>query len=335
MPPYILAVDLGGTQIRAALCDPQGQILRRIAHPTQAATGLESVIKRLEDTIAEAIGSTPIDQIIGIGIGAPGPLNPVTGIIMEAPNLPGWKNVPLRNMISARFGLPTFLGNDANLAGLAEHTFGAGRGHSDMIYLTISTGVGSGIIVDGRMLQGARGLGAEAGHTIVDPDGPLCSCGHRGCLESFASGTSIARDVAARIKTGKKSRISKVVGNDLSKIDARMVGEAARLGDKLAIQAFRRAGKHLGIGIANLLRQFNPTMIVLGGSVTKAGPLILEPMWAAIKEYVPQIYWEGLTIAPAALGDDVGLLGALALVLTQQRAAAPAPEQAQEPAAAD
>ena len=190
MPPYILAVDLGGTQIRAALCDLQGQILRRIAYPTQAASGLDAVIKRLEDTIAEAIGSTPLDQIIGIGIGAPGPLNPITGILLEAPNLPGWYNVPLRNIISARFGLPTFLGNDANLAGLAENTFGAGHGQSHMIYLTVSTGIGGGIIVDGRMLLGARGLGAEVGHTIVDPDGPLCSCGHHGCVESFASGTS-------------------------------------------------------------------------------------------------------------------------------------------------
>ncbi len=335
MPPYILAVDLGGTQIRAALCDVQGQILRRIAYPTQATSGLEAVIKRLEDTIAEALGSTPADQILGIGIGAPGPLNPVTGIIMEAPNLPGWRNIPLRNIISARFGLPTFLGNDANLAGLAEHTFGAGRGQSDMIYLTISTGVGSGIIVDGRMLLGARGLGAEAGHTIVDPEGPLCSCGHHGCLESFASGTSIARDVAARIKAGKKSRISKMVGGDLAKIDAKTVGEAAKLGDKVAIQAFRRAGKHLGIGIANLLRQFNPTMIVLGGSVTKAGALLFDPMWAAIKEYVPPIYWEGLAIVPAALGDDVGLLGAAALVATQSRVAAPSPEKPPEPPPTD
>ncbi len=335
MPPYILAVDLGGTQIRAALCDPQGQILRRIAYPTQAASGLDAVIKRLEDTIAEAIGSTPLDQIIGIGIGAPGPLNPITGILLEAPNLPGWYNVPLRNIISARFGLPTFLGNDANLAGLAENTFGAGHGQNHMIYLTVSTGIGGGIIVDGRMLLGARGLGAEVGHTIVDPDGPLCSCGHHGCVESFASGTSIARDVAARIKAGKKSRISKMVGGDLAKIDAKTVGEAAKLGDKLAIQAFRRAGRHLGIGIANLLRQFNPTMIVLGGSVTKAGPLLFDPMWAAIKEFVPPIYWEGLTIVPAALGDDVGLLGAVALVSTQQRAAVPNPETPPGPSTAD
>lgn len=332
MPSYVLAVDLGGTQIRAALCDPQGQILRRIARPTQAAEGPDPVIKRVIDTITEAMAGTPADQIGGIGIGAPGPINPVSGIVLEAPNLPGWSNVPLRNIISAQFALPTFLGNDANLAGLAEYTFGAGRGRGDMIYLTISTGVGSGIIVDGRMLLGAHGLGAEAGHIIVNPEGPLCGCGHHGCLEAYASGTAIARDVAARMRAGKKTRITKMVGGDANKVNARVVSEAARLGDKLAIQAFRRAGTHLGIGIANLLRLFNPTMIVLGGSVTKAGPLLLDPMWAAIKESAPAIYWEGLAIVQAALSDDVGLLGAAALATTQLRAAGQPVQSAEETA---
>lgn len=332
MPPYVLAVDLGGTQIRAALCDPRGQILRRIAHPTQAAEGPDAVIKRLIDTIVEAMAGTPADQIAGIGIGAPGPLNPVSGILMEAPNLPGWINVPLRNIISARFSLPTFLGNDANVAGLAEYTFGAGRGRRDMIYLTISTGVGSGIIVDGEMLLGANGLGAEAGHTIVNPEGPLCGCGRHGCLEAYASGTAIARDVAARMNAGKKTRITKMVSGEGGKIDARVVSEAARLGDKLAIQAFRRAGRHLGIGIANLLRLFNPTMIVVGGSVTKAGPLLFDPMWAAIKEFAPAIYWEGLAIVQAALGDDVGLLGAAALAITELHIAPPTPAPTPAPA---
>ncbi len=316
MPPYVLAVDLGGTQIRAALCDPQGQILRRIAHPTQAAEGPDAVIKRLIDTIGEAMGGTPTDQIAGIGIGAPGPLNPVTGIVLEAPNLPGWVNVPLRNLISAAFRLPTFLGNDANLAGLAEYTFGAGRGLRDMIYLTISTGVGSGIIVDGQMLLGANGLGAEAGPHHRRPRRPrvrlrparlpggVCF-GHRPSPATWSRASRPARRPASPRWSAGTWR----------KVDARVVSEAAQLGDKLAIQAFRRAGRHLGIGIANLLRLFNPTMIVLGGSVTKAGPLLFDPMWAAIQEYVPAIYWEGLAIVPAALGDDVGLLGAAALAV--------------------
>lgn len=318
MLPYVLAVDLGGTNLRAALCDAQAQILRRVSYPTQAGGGPDAVIGRLGDAIAEVMTGI-VDQVAGIGIGAAGPLNPVTGIVMDAPHLPGWHNIPLRNIISARFGLPTFIGNDANLAALAEHTLGAGRGHQDIVYLTISTGIGSGVITAGQMLLGAHGLGAELGHSIVDPDGPPCSGGHHGCLDAFASGTGIARYVAGRIKAGKKTRILKMVGGDPAKIDARVVGEAAKLGDKVAIQAFRRAGRHLGIGIANMLRLFNPTLVVLGGSVAKVGALLTDPMWEAIKEYAPAAYWQGLAIAPAVLGDDVGLLGAAILTVNQLR----------------
>lgn len=319
MAPYILAVDLGGTQIRAALCDAQGQIYRRIARPTRAAEGPAPVIGRLIEAIGEALGDTPAEQIAGIGMDAPGPLNPVTGIVLSPPNLPGWNQIPLRSLISQRFGRPTFLNNDANVAALAENTYGAGRGVRDMIYLTVSTGVGSGIIADGRLVQGVNGFGAEAGHIIMDPKGPLCNCGHHGCLEAYSSGTGIARYAVERIKAGKKTRITKMVGGDLSKVTARVVNEAAQLGDKVGTQALRRAGYYLGIGIANLLRLFNPQMVVLGGSVMKAGPLLTEPMWDAIRDSVPRLYWEGLAIVPAALGDDVALLGCVALVAAELR----------------
>ncbi len=318
MPPYVLAVDLGGTQIRAALCAPAGQILRRVARPTKAHDGLDVVLDRLCRTIAEALEGTPTEQVAAIGIGAPGPLNPATGILMHAPNLPGWDNVPLRTLISQHFGLPAYLGNDANLAALAEHTYGAGRGVRDMIYLTISTGIGSGIIVDGRLLLGANGVAAEAGHMIVKPNGPLCGCGNRGCLEQMAAGPAIARDVITRIEKGEKSKIiNKMVEGDLTKVDTRVLNEAAHAGDKLAINAFARAGRYLGIGIVNLLHLFNPRTVVLGGSVTKAGALLFDPMNETIRMLAGSFYLDGLAIAPAALGDDVGLLGAVALAVTE------------------
>lgn len=317
MPSYIIAVDLGGTQIRAALCDPSGQIYKRVARPTKAQEGPPAVQARIFQTIGEAAEGINLEDVAGIGIGAPGPLDPTTGTILEAPNLPGWTNVPLRNLVSAHFGKPTFLGNDANVAGLAEATYGAARGIKDLIYLTISTGIGSGIISEGRMVLGARGLAAEAGHTIIKPDGPKCGCGNRGCLESFASGPSITRDVVARLKAGKASKITKLVGGDLSKVDARIINEAAGAGDKLAVNAFRRAGRYLGLGITNLLHLFNPRMVVLGGSVTKAGPLLFDPMWEMLRAKAMPGYLDGLAIVPAALGDDVGLLGALALTATE------------------
>jgi len=317
VPPYILAVDLGGTQIRAALCDPSGQIYRRVGSLTLATEGLEAVLGRIYATMEQTIEGLPPAEIAGIGIGAPGPLNPNTGIIMEAPNLPGWINVPLRTLVSEHFGRPTFLGNDANLAGLAEYSYGAARGIRDMIYLTISTGIGSGVIADGRLLLGTHGLAAEAGHIVIDPDGPRCSCGKRGHLEAYAAGPAITRDVVSRLKDGKKSRITKMVGGDLSRVNARIISEAAQEGDKLAANAIRRAGRYLGIGIANLLHLFNPRMVVLGGSVTKAGPLLFQPMRAMIDELAMPTYVEGLSIVQAALGDDVGLLGALALATTE------------------
>ena len=317
MAPNLIAVDLGGTQIRAAVCDADGQIYKRVARLTHAPEGPAAVLARINETIAEAVEDVNLDAVAGIGIGAPGPLDPTSGTILAAPNLPGWVNVPLRNLVSAHFGKPTFLGNDANVAGLAEMTYGAARGVRDLIYLTISTGIGSGIVVDGRMLLGARGLAAEAGHTIIKPDGPKCGCGNRGCIETFAAGPAISRDVVGRLKAGKASKITRLVGGDLDKVDARVVSEAAAAGDKLAVNAFRRAGKYLGLGIVNLLHLFNPRMIVLGGSVTKAGPLLFDPMWEAIRARAMPAYLEGLSIVPAALGDDVGLLGALALAVTE------------------
>jgi glucokinase len=188
-----------------------------------------------------------------------------------------------------------------------------------MVYLTISTGIGGGVIADGRLLLGTHGLAAEAGHVVIDPDGPRCSCGKRGHLESYAAGPAITRDVVSRLKDGKKSHITKIVDGDLSLVNARIISEAALEGDKLAINAFRRAGRYLGIGVANLLHLFNPRVVVLGGSVTKAGHWMFPPMREMIDKLAMPTYVDGLSIVPAELGDDVGLLGALALAVTELR----------------
>ena len=318
----IVGVDLGGTQIRAALADGEGNILRRTSCLTLAEEGQELVIARIKAAIREVMGSTARGQVQGIGIVAPGPSDPWKGVIMEAPNLPGWENVPLKRLMEEEFGLPVLVGNDANLAALAEQRFGAGQGVADLIYITVSTGIGGGVIADNKLLLGAQGFAAEVGHQTIEAHGPHCNCGNVGCLEALAAGPAIARRARELIRGGAETAITDLVGGDLDKITAREVNQAAQAGDPVAIEIFRQAGFYIGVGIVNLLHLFNPSLIVIGGSVTKAGDLLFEPIRATVRERaMASYYWENTPIMPAVLGDDVALLGAVALVLLQNTTA--------------
>ena len=309
MDTYI-AVDIGGTQLRAGLY-PAGETKpltsRRI--PTQGKD------QQPVDRVMELIASVwPAQHTVkGIGMAAPGPVNSRLGIIYRAPNIPGWENLPLAKIVRDRFNTPARLGNDANLAALGEWTYGSARGFSHVLYITVSTGIGGGIIDNGRLVEGVSGLAGEIGHITVQAEGPLCGCGHRGHLESFASGTAIARYVAEQIALGVPSALS-----EIAKPSARDVSLAAENGDPLAKTALSRAGRYLGHGIADFLHLFNPSIIVLGGGVARSGALLIEPMRAAIAERIlaPE-YMHNLTIAQAALGDDGGLMGALALAQSQ------------------
>jgi glucokinase len=274
------------------------------------------VIGRIKGAIYEVLGSTDQGQVQGIGVVAPGPLDSWKGIIMDAPNLSGWKNVPLKDLVEEEFGLPVFVGNDANLAALAEQCFGAGQGIADLIYMTVSTGIGGGIIADNRLLLGAQGFAAEVGHQTIEAHGPRCNCGNIGCLEALAAGPAIARRARQLIRTGIGMGIADLAGGDLDRITAKEVNQAAQAGDPIAIEIFRQAGFYIGVGIVNLLHVFNPSLIIIGGSVAKAGDLLFEPIRATVRERaMASYYWENTPIVPATLGDDVGLLGAVALVL--------------------
>ena len=307
---FVLCVDLGGTQLRVALCKPSPPwIVRRAAEPT-AKSSPEAVISQIARMCREVSEGVPGSQIEAVGIGSPGPLNPTTGVVYDMPNLPGWRDVPLAEMVSTELGIRTLLNNDANVAALGEYRFGAGRGTRDMVYITVSTGIGGGIIVDGRLLQGARGLAAEIGHHTVEAHGIRCECGHVGCLEVYASGTAIARMATEAIESGRETVLS-----GRPSVTAKDVAEAARGGDALALEVMHTAGFYLGVGIVNLLHIFNPSRIILGGSVTKSFDLFREPMWATIRERAWAPYLEDFDIAPAELGDDVGLIGAMALIL--------------------
>jgi glucokinase len=303
---YVIAIDIGGTQMRAAVYASESQT--PLTHQRiKSHAPNEKVFDRLTgliETIWPKNGT-----VDAIGVSSPGPLDPHTGVVMTTPNIKEWVNFPLVSLLVDHFHVPTFLDNDANLAGLAEWKFGAGRGHHNVLYLTVSTGVGGGVIIDDRLLQGHHGLAAELGHVTIDasPDAPVCGCGFRGHLEAFSSGTGIEHFVADQLAAGHASALT-------GKPSAREIADAANAGDELALMAYGRAGEYLGIGVANFLHIFDPSIVILGGGVSMSGELIFKPFNASLRKHVfhPH-YLEGLQIAQAQLGDDNGLLGSLAL----------------------
>lgn len=311
MSETIIGVDLGGTQMRAALFDRDLNLLQRVAEPTLAHEGRESVTARLLEVIARVVPAERA-ELLGIGISVPGPINPHEGTIVAPPNLPGCHQLPIRKIVHERFGVPTYLGNDANVAALAEAMGGAARGYKYVLYLTISTGIGGGIIDNGRLLVGSEGLGAEAGHILMVVEGDVLD------LEKAASGTAIARQAIRRLKAGESSRVLDLAGGDPEAVSARLVGQAAQEGDRMALELIRRAGFMIGLGIASLLHLFNPQIIVVGGGVSKVGELLFEPMRRTVAEYVMDpAYCTNVPIVQAALGDNVALVGAAALVSTR------------------
>jgi glucokinase len=303
---HFIAVDVGGTQIRAACYQGEERTpltIQRTAthHPDQ--TPLERIIALVRSVWPER------GAVRAVGLAAPGPIDPHKGIIYHAPNIPSWVNLPLRDELEQALHTPVAVGNDANLACLGEWRYGAGQGHADMIYLTISTGIGGGVITSGRLLLGAHGLAGEMGHITVVPGGPLCGCGQRGHLEALAAGPAIAAWVEQEIAGGVPSCLPPG-----EKLTARMVGEAAAAGDELCTAAIARAGAFIGRALADFSHIFNPSIIVLGGGVSRTGPLLLDPLWSALTDgVISPSYTDGLVLTTAALGDEAGLTGALAL----------------------
>ena len=296
-----LAFDFGGTRSRAALFDADLRLLRRAETLSRVDEGVAPTLQRLVD-----LGRSLLDdetRVAAIGIAAPGPLDPERGVIIRAHILPLWSNVPIGETISRAFGAaPCFVQNDANLGALAEYYFGAGRGCDPMLYLTISTGIGGGAIINGGLFTGARGMAIEPGHIRV----PTAEGGHKR-LEEVASGTALGQ--LARQQLDLSSQPSTL--RDLPFVDGQAVGEAALAGDALAREIVHDAGAWLGLGLVNLLHLFNPAAIVMGGGVSQLGDLLLDPAREVIGQHIlhDDFYAEGL-LRRAALGDDICLVGA-------------------------
>ena len=269
MPAYALAADLGGTQIRVALVDRQGGILERHAIPTLAQRPRDEVVQRFVGALKNVAETVEASELSGVGVSLASPTDPETGVMYNPPNLPGWDGFSLKPVIEAEFSLRASCANDATLAALAEQKYGAGRGYKHLIYMTVSTGIGSGIVIDGKLYTGRSGFAGEIGHLTVDRNGPLCNCGNLGCLEAVASGTAVARMARERIAAGESSVLADVARNQPDDLDARKVAEAARSGDALASSIMDEVGVSLGCGVVSLLNIFDPEVIVIGGGLSR------------------------------------------------------------------
>lgn len=310
--PWYGAIDVGGTKIAVGIADAAGRLVATDMFPTLPDRGPEVVLgetaSRLRGlAIAEGV------SLAAIGVGCVGPLDPLVGTLLNPPNFPGWTYVPVKATLERALGAPITIDNDANVAALAEYRHGAGQGARVMVYATVSTGLGGGIVIDGKLLHGLGGSAGEFGHQTIRPDGPLCGCGNRGCLEAMASGTAIVRRAREAVAAGGGQAILAAAGGP-GALHAGHVAQAAREGDAEAAAIWAAAMEDLAIGLGNVVTTLAPDRLVVGGGVTRAGDQLLEPLRAGLARHVRMVPVHELRVHLAALGDEVGLVGAAALV---------------------
>lgn len=308
-----VALDIGGTKIAAAIVDAEGHILSTIRHETpQGTTG--NIIDAINGLIDKLIGSSlEIGELIGIGLAVAGTINYEQGVVVQSPNLP-FSNLRIKSIVESKFGLPVFVDNDGNLAALGEKYYGVAREAQNIVGLTLGTGIGAGIIMNGCLYRGATGSAAEIGHMVIQATGPQCTCGSYGCFEEMASGRALLRVAKEKVKDDKESLVLKLSGGSIEDITGPMITEAAQKGDRTAIDSFNEVGFWLGIGINNIINIFNPELVVLGGGMAEAGDLVLKPAREVVAERTLHPNKEDAEIVLADLGNQAGILGAAALV---------------------
>jgi glucokinase len=319
----VLGLDIGGTKLAAGVVSADGKVVSWERAPSVAAEGPERVIARLVDLgrLSVRRAGLRMEDIGGVGVACGGPLDPETGVIINALNNPGWVNVPLKSMLEAALGRPAYVENDANAAALGEHRYGAGRGTDNLVYITVSTGIGGGLILDGELFRGENGNAGEIGHLQVAYQGRACHCGGQGCVEAYASGTNIAQRAREALVSEEPSVLLELAGTP-DRITAEAVADAARRGDPVAARIWDETIEVLAAGVASTVNAFNPRLVVIGGGVTGAGDLLFEPLRRrAIARAMPPLA-AVVRIVPAELGERTGVIGAAAVALT--RVSAPA-----------
>lgn len=318
---YIVGVDLGGTNIVSLLMTGKGEIVGRDTRLTLAKEGKDKVLSQIVNSVERILEESETKlgisskSIIGLGIGSPGPLSIKKGLVHFTPNLPGWTNVPLVDILRDKLALPIFLENDANAAALGEWWRGAGKDVDNLVLLTLGTGIGGGIIIQGEVFHGAWDTAAEIGHMIIHEGGLVCGCGKKGCLEAYASATGVIKRTLSAMREGEKSILAGAVKNRGENITCELVYKAAEKGDSLSRWIVEETARYLGIGIASIVNVLNPEMVILSGGMIAAGALIFKPVRKYARENALAAAIEGVEIVPAALSGNSGAIGAAATVL--------------------
>ena len=310
-----VALDMGGTWVRGAVADTAGRFLWRDRVPTAAQDEASLVIGRARDLLDRALAQTRGRPVAGVGMGVAGPVDPETGILYAPPNIPSLDGVSFKALWERDLGIPFLVGNDATLAALGEYYYGSGFGSRTLVYVTVSTGIGGGVVVDGRPLMGAHGMAGELGHMTVDAGGPQCKCGNRGCLEELASGTAIASRAGVMAAQGTAPVLMEMAAGEPARITAQMVFDAARRGDRASRGVLDEAARALGAGLVNIMHIFDPDIIVIGGGVSRNW----DTLRPGVEEYVranamSHIQKLGVRVVVSNLGDEIGMLGAAAMV---------------------
>ena len=311
---HTIGIDLGGTYIKGGVCAADGALRAQDSTETQASGGVEHVLKRMAGLVEHLREKAHLaqDDVGGVGVGAPGPMSHDKGIIFSAPNLPGWVNIPLRDRFSALTGLPVVLENDANAAAFGEYAAGAGRGVHSLVMLTLGTGIGGGIVLNGQLWRGRFDNAGEVGHTIIVPDGRACPCGQRGCLERYASANAVAERLSEAVRAGQNSVLApRVIAGE--RLDARDVLAAVDAGDALAAQIWDETCYYLALCLLNLRHTLNPELVVFAGGLINAGSRLLTPVCQHFERLSWNIAPDAPRIAFATLGTDAGTIGAAAL----------------------
>jgi glucokinase len=320
MPKLIVGIDVGGTKVAGGLVTLKGQLVKALVVPTRAEKGFKSsysqIVHLIERLIKLAGGK---DNIAGVGVCTPGPLNPKTGVVINPPNLPGWRNIPLARLLERDFHLPARVENDANAAGLAEVLFGAAAGYRDVFYVTVSTGIGTGVIINKKIYHGKNGVGGEGGHVSIDYRSPYrCGCGTLGCIEALAAGPAMARRarVALEQEHSRPSLLRELSGGDMGKISPVMIQQAAHKGDDVAKSIIDETGFFLGAWLGGMMSLFDPEAIIIGGGVAQIGKPLFEKIRQTMPHYtINRRFVERLPILPAKLQKNVGVYGAASVFL--------------------